>query len=316
MKSEIYVGVDISKGALDVVVRPTGEYYRVENDEKGIDQIRTHLLELRPKLVVMEATGGYERELAIALYVVGLAVAVVNPRRVRDFAKAMNMLAKTDRVDAGVLALFGEKVAPEARGMPEAETRELDALATRRQQLVEMRTAEKNRMGVAAGKQKPGIQEHIGYLDQQIGGIQEELEALITKNPGWQVRDELLRSVPSVGPRTSEMLISRLPELGQLTSKKIAALIGVAPYPRDSGMYKGQRRIWGGRADVRTAMYMATISAVRCNPVIKAHYQQLRARGKLPKVAIVACMRKLLVILNAMVKANLHWQVFPEPQTA
>lgn len=316
MNSEIYVGVDISKGALDVLIRPTGEFYSVANDEKGIEQVRTQLLEIRPKLVVMEATGGYERELAIALYVAGLAVAVVNPRRVRDFARAMNTLAKTDRVDAGVLALFGEKVAPEARGVPEEEARELDALTTRRQQLVEMRTAEKNRLGVAARKQKPGIQEHIAYLDEQIGGIQDELEAMIAKSPAWQVRDELLRSVPSVGPRTSEMLISRLPELGQLTSKKIAALIGVAPYPRDSGMYKGQRRIWGGRADVRTAMYMATISAVRCNPVIKAHYQQLRARGKLPKVAMVACMRKLLVILNAMVKANLHWQVFPEAQPA
>jgi len=314
MKNEIYVGVDVSKGALDVVIRPTGEYYAVANDEEGIDHIRRHLLEIRPKLVVMEATGGYERGLSIALAVAGLAVAVVNPRRVRNFAKALDTHAKTDRVDAGVIAHFAENLKPEARGVPEEEAREMDALTTRRQQLVDMRTAEKNRLGVALRSQKAGIQEHIRYLDQQIGGIEEELEAVIAKNPVWQVRDDLLRSVPAVGPRTSGMLIARVPELGQLTSKKIAALIGVAPHPRDSGIYKGQRRIWGGRADVRTAMYMATISAVRCNPVIKAHYQQLRARGKLPKVALVACMRKLLIILNAMVKANLHWQVFPEPQ--
>lgn len=316
MSTEIYVGVDVSKGALDVVIRPTGEYYAVANDEKGIEQIRKHLLEIRPKLVVMEATGGYERELAITLAIAGLAVAVVNPRRVRDFAKALGTLAKTDKVDAGVIAHFGENIGPEARGVPEEEARELDALTTRRQQLVEMRTAEKNRLGVAARSQKPAIQEHIKYLDQQIEKIEQELEEVIEKSPLWQARDELLRSVPAVGPRTSGMLIARVPELGHLKSKEIAALIGVAPYPRDSGTYKGTRRIWGGRADVRTALYMATISAVRCNPVIRAHYQQLRTRGKLAKVALVACMRKLLIILNAMVRSNQHWQARAAAQPA
>lgn len=312
MNTGAFVGVDVSQSTLDVIVRPTGEYHKVKNDPQGIAEITRTLVECRPELVVMESTGGYERELAIALVLAGLPVAVVNPRQVRDFAKSMNKFGKTDRVDAGVIALFGEKMNPEARGVPEKEVRELDALVTRRQQLVEMRTAEKNRAGTAPKSQKARIHDHILYLDEQIEQIKKELEDTIQKSRVWQARDELLTSVPAVGPVTSSMLIARVPELGRLTSKAIAALIGVAPYAVDSGKYRGQRKIWGGRADVRAVLYMATISAVRCNKVIRAHYQQLLARGKLKKVALVACMRKLLVILNAMAKSNLAWS----PKTA
>lgn len=307
MNSGIFVGIDVSQGTFDVLVRPTGEYFQAGNDPDGIGQLRQRLLQLRPELVVMEATGGYERELSIALVLAGLPVAVVNPRQVRDFAKAMNRFGKTDRVDAGIIAMFGEKLNPEARGVPEKEVRELDALVTRRQQLIDMRTAEKNRAGVAPASQKLRIKDHIRYLDAQIDAIEEELEGAIQKSQVWQARNELLTSVPSIGAVTSSTLIARVPELGRLTGKAIAALIGVAPFAVDSGKYKGQRKIWGGRADVRTALYMATISAIRCNPVIRAHYEQLKGRGKQSKVAIVACMRKLLIVLNAIVRTNQPW---------
>lgn len=316
MNNEIFVGIDVSQRTLDVLVRPTGEYFQAANDSDGIAQLRQRLLELRPALVVLEATGGYEREAAIALVLGGMPVAVVNPRQVRDFAKSMNRFGKTDRVDAGVIAMFGEKLNPEARGVPEKEVRELDALVTRRQQLIDMRTAEKNRAGVAPASQKPRIKDHIRYLDAQIDAVNEELESAIQESRVWQARNELLTSVPAVGPVTSSTLIARLPELGRLTSKAIAALIGLAPYAVDSGKYKGQRKIWGGRADVRTALYMSTISAIRCNPVIRAHYEQLTGRGKLPKVAIIACMRKLLIILNAMVRTNRAWRSTTAVQTA
>ncbi|HZG43738.1 MAG TPA: transposase [Longimicrobium sp.] len=316
MNDGIFVGIDVSQRTLDVVVRPTGEYIRVDNNSEGIAQLRQRLLELRPTLVVLEATGGYEREAAIALVLGGMPVAVVNPRQVRDFARSMNRFGKTDRVDAGVIAMFGEKLNPEARGVPEKEVRELDALVTRRQQLIDMRTAEKNRAGVAPASQKPRIKDHIRYLDAQIDAVNEELESAIQESRVWQARNELLTSVPSVGPVTSSTLIARVPELGRLTGKAIAALIGLAPYAVDSGKYKGQRKIWGGRADVRTALYMSTISAIRCNPAIRAHYEQLIGRGKLRKVAIVACMRKLLIILNAMVRTNQAWRSTIAVQTS
>ena len=316
MNNGIFVGIDVSQRTLDVLVRPTGEYFQEDNNADGIARLSQRLLELRPTLVVMEATGGYEREAAISLVLGGMPVAVVNPRQVRDFAKSMNRFGKTDRVDAGVIAMFGEKLNPEARGVPEKEVRELDALVTRRQQLIDMRTAEKNRAGVAPASQKPRIKDHIRYLDGQIDAVEVELESTIQKSRVWQARNELLTSVPAIGPVTASTLIARVPELGRLTSKEIAALIGVAPYAVDSGKYKGQRKIWGGRADVRTTLYMATISAIRCNPVIRAHYEQLKGRGKLSKVAIVACMRKLLIIVNAMVRTNQPWSLKPAAQVA
>lgn len=301
------VGVDVSKRTLDMEVRPTGEVCAVANDAQGIAELRERLLELRPHLIVLEATGGYERELSIALALAGLAVAVVNPRQVRDFAKAVGKLAKTDRVDAGVIALFGERVRPEPRGVPEEEARELDALVTRRQQLTEMITAEKNRLSLAPGSMKPDIREHVQFMRQRLSDIEMELRRMVESSPIWRAREDLLTSAPGIGEKTAHALIAQLPELGRLTSKQISALVGVAPFARDSGRYRGQRRIWGGRASVRSALYMATFAALHCNPIIRAHYHQLCNRGKEFKVAMVACMRKFLVILNTMVRFNTHW---------
>jgi transposase len=309
MTSDGFVGIDVSKKQFDVVTLPEGEWQSYGNDEQGIRSLRDQMLVLRPKLIVMEATGRYERELAIALVLAGLPVAVVNPRQVRDFAKAMGKLAKTDRVDAGILALFAERMRPEPRGVPEKEVRELDALITRRAQLKEMITAEKNRAGVAPRPMKPAIQDHVRWMEGQVKGIEDELEDVIEKSPIWRAREDLLTSAPGIGPGTARTLIAKLPELGHVTSKQASALVGVAPFARDSGKYKGQRRIWGGRACVRSALYMATLSAIRWNPAIKAHYDQLRARGKLFKVAMVACMRKLLTLLDAMVRKNERWSV-------
>jgi transposase len=265
------------------------------------------MLVLRPKLIVMEATGGYERELAIALVLAGLPVAVVNPRQVRDFAKAMGMLAKTDKVDAGVLALFGERVRPEPRGVPEKEVRELNALITRRAQLKEMLTAEKNRMGVAPRTMRPSIQEHVRWMESQVKELEAELDQVVQASPIWRAKEDLLTSVPGIGNVTAHTLIAKLPELGHVTAKRAAALVGIAPFARDSGPKKGKRSIWGGRASLRAALYMATLSAIRWNPVLRAHFKQLKARGKLFKVAMVACMRRLLTILDAMVRSNQHW---------
>lgn len=311
MSTDVYVGIDVSKQTLDVVTLPGGEWASHRNAEDGIRGLRDQMIGLHPKLVVMEATGGYERELAIALVLAGVAVAVVNPHQVRDFAKAMGKLAKTDRVDAGVLALFGERVRPEPRGVAEKEIRELDALITRRGQVKEMITAEKNRMGVAPRSMKPGIQAHVRWMEKELEGIDKELDCAIEQSPIWRAKEDLLTSVPGIGTGTARTLIARLPELGHVTLKQLSALVGIAPFARESGRYKGQRRIWGGRADVRSGLYMATMTAIRWNPAIKSHYEQLRARGKLFKVAMVACMRKLLTILDAMVRKNQRWMSQP-----
>ena len=311
MAGEVFVGIDVSKETLELLIRPTGEFVSRSNNAPGIESVRTQLLELRPTLIVIEATGGYERDLAIALAVAGLPVAVVNPRQVRDFAKALGQLAKTDRIDAGVIAHFADRIRPEPRGVPEAETRDLDALVTRRAQLVEMSTAEKNRMGTAPRSMRPAIQEHIHWLERQIKELDRELSQLIESSPVWRAREDLLTSTPSIGETTARVLIARLPELGHLSGKRIAALVGLAPFACDSGKYRGQRKIWGGRADVRSALYMATLSAIRWNPAIRAHFKQLEARGKLFKVAMVACMRKLLTILNTMVRNNQRWSPNP-----
>lgn len=306
-KQDEYVGIDVSKKTLDVATLHRGEHRTVRHDEEGIRSICEQMLVLRPKLIVMEATGGYERELAIALVLAGLPVAVVNPRQVRDFAKAMGMLAKTDKVDAGVLALFGERIRPEPRGVPEKEVRELDALITRRTQLNEMLTAEKNRMGVAPRTMRPSILEHVRWMESQVKEREAELNQVIQASPIWRAREDLLTSVPGIGDVTAQSLIAMLPELGHVTAKRAAALVGIAPFARDSGPKKGKRSIWGGRASLRAALYMATLSAIRWNPVLRAHFKQLKARGKLFKVAMVACMRRLLTILDAMVRKNQRW---------
>jgi transposase len=302
-----FVGIDVSKKTLDVVNLHGGEHQSFTNDSRGIETIAEQLVPLGPELVVMEATGGYERELAIALVLAGLPVAVVNPRHVRDFAKAVGKLAKTDKVDAWVIALFGERVRPEPRGVPEKEVQELDALITRRGQLVAMITAEKNRMGVAPRAMRPSILEHVTWMERQVDDIEGELNRLIEASPIWRAREDLLRSMPGIGSVSAMMLIARLPELGHVTAKRSAALVGIAPFARDSGIRKGKRCTWGGRADVRAAMFMATVSAVRWNPVLRAHFEQLKSRGKPYKVAMVACMRRLLTILSAMVRKNQRW---------
>ena len=306
-----FVGIDVSKHSLDVVIRPTGESLTTVNEEAGIQELVARMLALRPRLIVLEATGGYERHLAVALGLASLPVAVVNPRQVRDFAKATGRLAKTDQVDAAGIAHFAEALKPEPRGVPDAQARELEALVTRRRQIVDMITAEKNRLASAPRSVKTRIHEHVNWLEGQLRDIEGDLDAAIEQSPVWRAKEDLLTSTPGIGPCTARILIAQLPELGQLGAREIAALVGVAPFARDSGTYRGQRRIFGGRAGVRAGLYIATLSAVRWNPVIRAHYQQLCARGKLFKVAMVACMRKLLTILNAMLRNNQHWNQKP-----
>lgn len=306
-ESPIFVGIDVSKASLDVAVRPTGEVWQVNNDLQGIDRLVEEVRKISPTLIIMEATGGYEAASATALAVAGLPVAVINPRQARDFAKSLGRMAKTDRIDAAVLAHFGEAVRPEPRLLPDEQAVELQALMVRRRQLIEMIVAEKNRMRLCHRSILPQIKGHILYLESELDEIDGEMRDYLQQSPIWREKDDLLRSVPGVGMVTSTTLLSELPELGQLNRKKIAALVGVAPYNFDSGAMRGKRTIWGGRASVRSALYMATLAATHCNPVIRAHYRHLKDQGKPSKVALVACMRKLLTILNAMIHSMKAW---------
>lgn len=305
------VGIDVAKATLDVQVRPSDERWSVTNDEAGIRTLVEQLRGIGPSQIVLEATGGYELAAVSALAAAALPVVVVNPRQVRDFAKATGRLAKTDRLDAAVLARFAEQVRPEARPLATADQQELDALLTRRRQLIEMLTAEKNRLGqvfVRGGKHvRKSLKTHIAFLERELRMTDTDLGALVRRSPVWRERDELLQSAPGVGPVLSRTILAALPELGQLDRKAIAALVGVAPLNRDSGTMRGKRMIFGGRAPVRTALYMGTLTATRCNPVIRAFYQRLVAAGKPKKVALTACMRKLLIILNAMVRQGTRW---------
>jgi transposase len=302
-----FVGIDVSKDTLDVCVLPTGESFRVSNDEAGIEELRRKLHPLAPERVVMEATGGLEAEASLTLRLAGLNTCVVNPLWVKNFAKADGQLAKSDNIDAGVIAKYGERMLPEVRELASDDVRELDALVTRRRQLVQMSTAEKNRKGSSPRALRPSIQMHIDWMSEEMERIEKEMEAVIKNSAGWKEKLDLYMSAPGVGIKTAYSLIAEAPELDRISAKQISALVGVAPYPRDSGKFKGQRRIRGGRASVRCMLYMATLSAIRWNPVIKAHYTQLIARGKLFKVAMVACMRKLLVILSAMARSRTPW---------
>ncbi len=303
----LFVGIDVSKDRLDVAVRPTGEAWQVPHDPQGIGSLTQRLRELAPYLVVLEATGGMELALTGELAAAGLAVAVVNPRHVRDFARAGGQLAKTDSLDAQVLAHFAQAMRPEPRGLPDAGAQELRALVARRRQLVEMITAEKNRMRTATRRIRPKVEEHICWLEENLEDLDQELGDFIRSSPLWKDKDELLRSTPGVGPILSTTLLSGLPELGSLNRGEIAALVGVAPFNRDSGTLRGKRKVWGGRGQVRAVLYMATLSATRYNPVLREFYQRLCAAGKPNKVALTACMRKLLTILNIMVKHHRHW---------
>ena len=301
-----FVGIDVAKVRLDVFIGSAGTAFSVANDEVGIREL---LRQLTPgDFAILEATGGLEAPVASALAAAGIAVAIVNPRQVRDFARATGRLAKTDRLDAEMLARFGEMVRPAPRPLANEQAQALEALVTRRRQLVEMLTAEKNRRTNAPKVLHRSIDEHIRWLEKRLSGFDDELAELIRDTPLWRERDELLRSVPGVGKVLSTTLLAQLPELGMLNRKQIAALAGLAPFNRDSGKLRGSRCIWGGRAQIRRVLYMATVAGVRSNPTIRAFYLRLRANGKHAKPALTACMRKFLVILNVMLHNKTHWQ--------
>ena len=302
-----FVGVDVSKATLDVATTGQEEAWSVPNTSDGIAQLVERLQGTGPELVVMEATGGFEVPAAAALAAALIPVVIANPRQVRDFARSTGQLAKTDAIDAHILALFAERVRPQVRALPDEEARTLDAIVGRRRQIINMITAEKNRLGFAPQPVQKGINKHIRWLERQLSDIDSDLDELIRKSPVWQAKSNLLRDVPGVGPNLARTLIAELPELGRLSNKQIAALVGVAPLARDSGLSRGKRMVWGGRASVRSALYMSILSATKWNPVIRVFYQRLRAHGKPPKVAHVACMRKLLTILNAMLRHNQPW---------
>jgi transposase len=305
------VGIDVSKATLDIAIQPTRQHWQVANDEPGIQQLVERLRELAPERIVLEATGGYELPLLAALGCADLPAVAVNPRQVRDFAKAMGRLAKTDRLDAHVLAQFAAAVKPALRPLPDAATRELAGLLARRRQLIEMRTAEANRLSMAVDQVRPDIREHLRWLDKRIAQLDRDLQDRLRASPLWRDKENLLRSVPGVGPILSITLLAEVPELGTVTHRQLAALIGVAPFNCDSGKWKGTRRVWGGRASVRAVLYMAACTAARHNPVVRALYQRLVAAGKLKKVALVACMRKLLSICNAVIASATPWRYQP-----
>lgn len=302
-----FVGIDVSKGKLDCALGEQGELIELANSEAELAQLVERLRALAPALVVLEASGGYERLAVAHLGAAGLPVVVVNPRQVRAYAKACGILAKTDGIDARLLARFAAAVRPAVRALPDAEQQQLAALLARRRQLVGMWVAEKNRLGQALAAVKPTIKPVIRVLEAQIEACDDELSGLIKTSAVWREKDDLLRSCPGIGPVSSRTLLAGMPELGRLDRKQIAALAGLAPVARDSGKHRGQRHIAAGRAQIRSTLYMAAVSAVRCNAPVKAMYVRLRAAGKPPKVALTACMRKLLVILNAMVRSNTKW---------
>lgn len=306
-KAGVYVGIDVSKDSLDIAVHGTNKRWSFTNDEGGIEQTTKCLKKLSPAIVVLEATGGIELPVAASLGAAGVPVAVVNPRQARDFGKATGKLAKTDALDAKVLAHFAAAIHPAPQALPDATAQGFAAILARRRQLVEMLTAEKNRCRTALKPVRERIRIHISWLEQELDNTNRDLNQAIRESPIWQEKGDLLKSVPGVGPVLSSTLLGQLPELGTLNRKQIAALVGVAPLNRDSGKFRGKRTIWGGRASVRAVLYMATLVATRHNPVIKAFYGRLCAAGKLKKVALTACMRKFLTILNAMVRNRTRW---------
>jgi transposase len=311
----VTVGIDVAKARLDVAVRPGGagpggetwRAWHVPNDEAGIAILMERLARLAPALVVLEATGGLEVPATAALAAAGLPVAVVNPRQVRDFAKAVGQLAKTDALDAQLLARFGEVVRPAPRPLPDTDTQALAALVARRRQVLGMLTAERQRLGTARPPVRDRLRAHIAWLGQELADLDADLARRVQQSPVWREREDLLRSVPGIGPIVATTLLAELPELGALDRKRIAALVGVAPLARDSGTLRGKRLVWGGRGRVRTALYMATLVAVRHNPSLRAFYARLLRAGKAKKVALTACMHKLLLIVNAIVHTGAPW---------
>ena len=303
----VFVGIDVAKHTLDVAIHQSPDRWHVPHTEAGIAELVSRLTALAPSRIVLEATGGLERPCVAVLAAAALPVVVVNPRQIRDFAKALGQLAKTDALDAGVLAHFAAAVQPAVRPVPDAATQHLAALVTRRRQLIEMLTAERNRLATTPTALRKEVAAHIRWLERRLAGLDTDLDQAIRSHPGWRTQEDLLRSVPGVGPIVARTLLAELPELGMLSHKAVAALAGLAPLNRDSGLFRGRRRVWGGRAAVRAVLYMGALAAVRYNPVLRAFYERLRVAGKLPKVALTACMHKLLTILNAMVKHQQPW---------
>jgi transposase len=312
---EISVGIDVAKATLDVWGEPEGVGWQVANDPAGIGELVGRLAGHTVARVVVEATGGYEYAVVAALSLAGHPVAVVNPRQVRDFARATGRLAKTDRIDAQVLARFGAAIRPEPRALPSEAVQELDAIVTRRRKVLEMLQAERNRHRTARPAVARQIQQHVAWLERQVSDLDASLKERVEASPVWRAKENLLRSVPGIGKVTTTTLLAELPELGTLTGRQIAALVGLAPFARDSGTMRGKRCIWGGRTSVRTVLYMATLSAVRWNSTIAATYHRLLKAGKLKKVALIACERKLLVILNAMAAHGTPWDPDLAPNT-
>jgi transposase len=306
------VGVDVAKDELVVAARPSGAQWTVPNDEVGVEALVQRLRREAPSLIVLEATGGYELFCVAALAAAGLPVVVVNPRQVRDFARATGQLAKTDRIDAAILALFAERVQPELRPLADAATHELATLLGRRRQLIEMLGAERNRLAQVFGQSHRAVRQslkaHIAFLERQLATTNTDLGGLVRSTPAWRERDDLLRTVPGIGPIVACTLVAELPELGQLSRRAIAKLVGVAPLSRESGAWRGQRFIHGGRSSVRTALYMAALVAARHNPTLRAFYARLVQAGKPKKVALTACARKLLTIANTMVRTRTPWR--------
>jgi transposase len=307
-EGEVFVGIDVGQAFLEVASYGDESEWRVGNDGDGIAGLVPRLQALSPSIIVVEATGGMELPLVASLAAAGVPVAVVNPTRVRQFARATGKLAKTDKLDARVLAHFAQAVRPLVRPLRSEEEEHLSALVTRRRQVIVMLTAEKNRLVTTRAALRKRVERHIEWLEEELASLDHEISSFIASDPQCEAKDSLLRSVPGVGPVTAATILAELPELGSLNRQKIAALVGVAPVNRDSGKKHGKRRVFGGRASVRRTLYMAALSATKFNPIIKVFYQRLLSRGKEKKVALTACMRKLLVILNAMVARHTHWQ--------
>lgn len=309
--NETFVGIDVSKDSLEVALRPSNTVQSFTNDDEGIAQLIEFLRPQQPALIVLEATGKYERPVARALAVEGLLFNIINPRQGRAFARATGVLAKTDRIDALLLARFAEVLQPEARSLKDEQTEALSDLVIRRRQIVEMITAEKNRLALATKRVRRDIQVHIRWMEKRLEDINDDIDELIRQSPLWREKDKLLQSVTGVGPVLASTILASLPELGALNRKQIAALVGVAPFNRESGRHKGKQKIQGGRASVRNVLYMGTVAGIRANPVLRTFYERLVAKGKPKKLALTACMRKLLVILNTMLKNGTCWQNQP-----
>jgi len=308
VSTDIFMGIDVCKARLDIHVLPLQEAWQTDNNCQGITALVEQCRTYAPKLILLEATGGLEMPLVSAFMEAHLPVVVINPRQARDFAKAMGQLAKTDKVDAQLLALFGERIRPEVRPLKDAEQQLFSQLLARRRQLVEMRTAEQNRRAMAQGRVRHNIEKHLDWLKQYIDNVDKDLGQFVQSSPVWKAKEDLLKSFKGVGRIASFTLLASLPELGRLNRKELAALVGLAPFNRDSGAMRGKRMIWGGRAEVRNLLYMVALVASRSNPVIKQFYEKLLQAGKPKKVALTACMRKILTILNAMIRDNQPWK--------